>query len=164
MSPGHRATSCTPSSPPGAEDPGCGCPPGSAGHQGAPSCPPWDPRGQELGQRGRARRWVAAQVARAGFQTPIERQKATEPNRFLSTPPRADWARVALGTSHAGAGISGRGGSIPGRAPSPLPGHGTLQSRTQHPGVPGALRAPFWQPVPAACRMGAPQALARKGW
>lgn len=29
-------------------------------------------------------------VARAGFQTPIERQKATKPNRFLSTPPRAD--------------------------------------------------------------------------
>lgn len=29
-------------------------------------------------------------VTRAGFQTPIERRKNTKPNRFLSTPPRAD--------------------------------------------------------------------------
>lgn len=87
MSLGHRATSCTPSSPPGAEDPGCGCPPGSAGHQGAPSCPPWDPPGQELGQWGRARRSAAARLHGLDFRHLLKGKKPPSQTGFFQHHP-----------------------------------------------------------------------------
>lgn len=60
---------------------------------GAPGSFRLPPRGTPGGRSwgsGQGEEISRGPVTRAGFQTPIERRKNTKPNRFLSTPPRAD--------------------------------------------------------------------------